>query len=122
MKTTHPTEHQEQCKLCDWLNRRGIPHFAVPNGARLGGRNRARQMVRLKAEGLLPGAPDLVIIRQSGTAPCWVPIAIELKKIGGDKPKPHQLAVHEIMRANGWIVIVAYGAADAIKQLESLEL
>ena len=57
-----PSEHSEQRELVKRLRRRGILVAAVPNGAHLrGGRRAAAQ---LKAEGMAPGIPDLLIFDQ----------------------------------------------------------
>ena len=54
-----PSEHSEQRELVKRLRRRGILLAAVPNGAHLRGGGRAA--AQLKAEGLSPGVPDLLI-------------------------------------------------------------
>ena len=47
---------------------RGFDSVAVPNGAVLAGDSlkRARQMASLKADGLLPGFPDLLVYARGG--------------------------------------------------------
>ncbi len=62
------TESALQAAICRYLDR-ALPstswYAAVPNGSVLAGgaEQRARQMARLKATGLKPGCPDLVL--------CW---------------------------------------------------
>ena len=59
-----PTESIEQQKLIQWLKVKKIFHFAVPNGSVLKGTplQRAKQMQRLKNEGLLVGVSDIVVM------------------------------------------------------------
>jgi len=90
----------------------------VPNGASLAGdaRGRARQMAKLKAEGLTPSVPDLMI-----TTP-WVRdgelvvvTAVEMKRRKGGKLTKGQrewIEAHRLKR--GWHVMVCHGAEDAV--------
>lgn len=102
MKTT---EHAEQVIVVEWLRARGCLVFSVPNGAILGGRNKWALLGKLKKEGLLPGAPDLIVASP-------VAIAIEMKRGPNDKPSDEQLEVHDKMRAAGWPVVV--GDSEAV--------
>ena len=54
-------EHNEQVKFVMRVNNflPDLLMFAVPNG----GKREMREAVRLKAEGVLPGVPDIVIAR-----------------------------------------------------------
>jgi hypothetical protein len=63
------------------------------------------------------GAPDIVLCVLSKDGK---PIAIEMKRQMGGRVSPDQAALHSAMRLAGWIVIVAKGAQDAIKQLLEL--
>ncbi len=66
-KTT--SESDEQKMFFDWVRRRAASNpiyenvFAIPNGAFLAGDKlrRAKQMARLKAEGLSPGVLDIFV-------------------------------------------------------------
>ena len=107
------TEHQEQRALCAWLDAAGIGYCAIPNAAR----RSPRQAAYLKAEGMRAGAPDLILWRRT---PGGSPVAIELKRSTGGRVSESQEQTHALMRKEGWVVIVARGAADAIAQLISL--
>jgi hypothetical protein len=113
-------EHEEQCDLCDWLDSRRVRYFAVPNGVVFGGMSRlaiAKYRAYLRAEGLKPGAPDLVIV---DPAPgCRAPVCVEMKAIGG-QVSDAQMAFLDEMKARGWKVILAYGRDDAVRKLEEL--
>jgi hypothetical protein len=110
-----PTEHQEQRTLCAWLAVRSIGYFALPNAAK----RSVRLAARMKAEGMMAGAPDLVLLPAPPKAPL-ARVAIELKRQKGGKVSPQQTAFHERMRDAGWIVLVAFGAGDAAQQLMAL--
>lgn len=107
-----PTEHQEQRHVCAWLTARSIGYFAMPNAAK----RSVRVAAMLKAEGMVKGAPDLVLLPAPRLEPL-ARVAIEMKRQKGGRVSPEQKAFHERMRAAGWIVLVAHGAGDAIAQL-----
>jgi hypothetical protein len=71
----------------------------------------------MKNEGLLPGAPDLIVMK---LAPDGRPVAIEMKRDRYGKLSEHQLTVIPQMRDEGWIVVVPSGAMDAIRQLDHI--
>jgi hypothetical protein len=101
------SEHQEQCALIEWCRTFAGQHpdlayiVAVPNGG-------ARPLlvgVALKAEGVSPGYPDLLLDVARGEYHGW---RGELKKVGG-YVAPAQAAWHTRLRAQGYAVDVAYG-------------
>ena len=109
MNIAVPSEHSEQVAFCRWF-RLKFPRvliFAVPNGMSLGGNEhqRAWQMAKLRAAGLVPGVPDLLI-------PEWH-IAVEMKRQAGGRLSAEQKAIHPLFEAIGWTVIVAKGWEDA---------
>jgi hypothetical protein len=91
--------------------------FSVPNGAILGGKNRFALLRKLQKEGFLGGAPDLVLMDRT---PDGRPVAIEMKRQEGGVSSDAQKSVHAEMRARGWVVIVAKGAEDALRQLHEV--
>lgn len=116
--TTAPLETSEQRTLVAWMRLRGIRHFSVPNGTILGGRNKWGLLGKLKAEGMLPGAPDLVLIDPSprtGEVVC-----IEMKRRKTGKLSKSQEAVLSDLYEAGWCVIVAAGAKEAMRELLEL--
>lgn len=108
-----PKEHAEQVALINWFRFQfpTVLIHSLPNGAHLSGtaKRRAAQMFRLKAEGLVPGMPDLHI-------PSW-DTWVEMKRTEGGKLSPEQRACIDHLRAMGDIVIVAKGWEDAKAQL-----
>lgn len=110
-------EHVEQSLVVEWAVWNHILVMAIPNGAELGGRNRFASYNKLLKEGLLPGAPDLVV---GELAVDGKPIAIEMKRVKNGKSSSEQREVHRRLRESGWHVIVAKGADEAIQQLSKL--
>lgn len=119
--TTKKTEHDEQVAVIDWIFLQSAKHpeldltFAVPNGAMLGGgRIGAIRANTLKAEGLRPGAPDLVIPSARGG---YFGVFLEMKtKTGKLSENQEQFIVNA--EKQGYMCFVAYGADEAIEMLE----
>lgn len=111
-------ESGEQKVVVDWLRLKGIGVFSVPNGAVIGGHNKWALVNKLKNEGLLPGAPDLVLINRSPAG--YLPVAIEMKRARGGVLSDDQKTVIRQLQLAGWVVLVPEGAADAIAKLEAM--
>jgi hypothetical protein len=126
-----PLERQEQIQLLRWLRDNGLSALAIPGGAAPSMRDvcdACRRVVKqaaaihwrnLKAQGYLPGAPDLVIMQLASDG---CPVAVEMKRVRDADPtvSAEQRAAHAQLRAAGWHVLVGYGANDAIAQLRAL--
>ena len=112
-----PLETEEQQLLVTALRWHGVKCFSVPNGAILGGRNRFAQLRKLKAEGLLSGAPDLILADLDGMGR---PVAVEMKRQRGGVVSDDQREAMDMLAACGWAVVVAKGAEDALAQLKKL--
>lgn len=102
-------EHYEQVKVVGALRRAGVLFCSIPNG----GWRTKETAAAMAAEGLAPGAPDLLVF---DAPPPWRGIAIEMKVAGG-RVAPNQAEWHEALRARGWMVVVAWSAAEAVKAL-----
>ena len=109
-----PTEHAEQVVVVNWLTRRGVVFFAVPNGGKRGpvtGR-------LLKSEGVQAGVPDVIIISPPPKHQGKVGVALEMKRVVGGRVTTEQAEwLIEFERA-GWLTIVGRGCENAIKQLQ----
>lgn len=114
------TEHEEQATLVEWSATAAARHpelhllFAIPNGAALaskstGRRGRfSRQAMKLRAEGLRPGVPDLCLPVPRGK---YHGLFIEMKRTKGGTLSAEQrewlasLTVQGYcaIRCNGWL-------------------
>jgi hypothetical protein len=108
-------EHCLQRSLVNWCHGQGNGivqrrFFAVPNG---GARN-IIQAARLKAEGVRPGAPDLVFYGPAGSV-LW----LELKNGTAGKLSEAQATMHEDLYHCGHRVVVARTLANAIEAVVS---
>jgi hypothetical protein len=102
--------------------------FAVPNGAFLAGDKRQRQiqMAKLKQSGLRPGIPDLMLAIPSFSERIGLRIReflfaglfIEMKKIG-EQATPLQIEVADILRRQGYNVVIAEGSDEAIRAIRA---
>lgn len=114
-------EHAEQVALCRWLDFRQIPYAAIPNG----GHRHVAVARKLKAEGVKAGVPDVVLFKPSLHEGITKHVMVELKRphmrgVPKGRTSVPQREMHEVLRNNAWIVVVAFGFDDAIKQLQAL--
>ena len=115
--STAPTEHDEQVALIAACEATYSRHpelrllFAIPNG---GQRNKATAG-RLKAEGVRAGVPDLFLpIARGG----YHGLFIELKRAHrSNHQTPAQRVWMELLMAQGYHCVVAYGAAAALESI-----
>lgn len=116
MKYQIATEHDEQSALMKWaaFQERVIPElrnlFALPNG----GWRHPATAARLKAEGVKPGVPDLML-----AWPCngYSGLFVEMKRKVGSRLSPEQQEWRERLTLAGYRVEVCKGfdaAKDAI--------
>lgn len=102
-KKALPSEHAEQAMFVQWFRAQypGVLLFAIPNGEY---RNKVTAM-RLKAQGLTPGIPDLFI-------PAWR-LFIEMKRTKGGRVSPEQKAILEYLNGCGYTAVVCNGFEEA---------
>lgn len=111
-----PTEHAEQATVIIWF-KRAYPElqnrlFAIPNGAHLAGgaKQRAQQMNKLKAEGLVPGVPDLMLpVARNG----YHGLFVEMKRIKGSSTSKEQKDWHEFLNKQGYKAVICKGHREA---------
>ena len=101
------SEHDEQVGFVVWFRSRfpGVLILAVPNG----GKRHPGTARKLKAEGVVPGVPDLFVPEWS----LWV----EMKRAKGGRLSPDQREVIAYLEGIGHSVIIGHGAEDASRQL-----
>jgi len=105
-----PTEHEEQRQLVSWFRKTypDVRIFAIPNG---GMRNKTTAM-KLKAEGVSSGVPDLFI-------PAWA-LWIEMKRTKGGSVSLEQKDWHAYLISIGHKVLIAKGFEDAIDKMHKI--
>lgn len=85
--------------------------FAIPNG----GQRSITEAVRLKAEGVLAGVPDLFLARAGADSHG---LFIEMKRVKGGKISAKQQGVMETLKHEGYAVLIAYGCDEAWPYVE----
>lgn len=107
------SEHDEQAKLVARVHAfyPDVVLAAVPNG----GLRDKRVAIRLKAEGVLRGFPDLVLMEPRSV---FHGAVIEMKRDEGSILSKDQVKVLKSLRRNGYHVIVGHGVEDAWPQVE----
>lgn len=99
---THPSEHEEQKALTKWARSRGIELlFAIPNG----GYRSMSVAKKLKAEGVQPGVPDMLLAIPR--AP-YHGLFIEMKSMKGTASKI-QKAWITALNAQGYKAVICRG-------------
>ena len=119
------SEHDEQAALFSWVawNCHAMPDlmllFAIPNGASVkhqvgkNGKAFSLEGMKLKAEGLRQGVPDLFLpVARMGKHGLF----IEMKTATG-RVSPAQKAWHDRLRAQGYFVSVCRGWAEAREEI-----
>lgn len=106
-------EHRLQAECVNWFRAR-YPHmrnslFAVPNG----GRRDKTTGARLKAEGVIPGVANLILLRQSNG---YGALLIKLKTATG-KQSPAQKAWQKEMEANGYKYVVVRSVEEFLNEV-----
>jgi hypothetical protein len=114
---TLPTEAEEMIMLCQWMSLVFARYewFHCPNE-----RANKTERCQLSAAGVMPGVPDLIILREPRAV-------LELKRadrVSSSDPEAGasdaQRAWLASFRAKGWQARVCYGARDASQWLASL--
>lgn len=110
------TEDDLQKRMARWLDIKCPGEWChIPNG----GSRHLLEAVKLKAMGVKPGFPDIMIFRpitQQGEFSCCG-FFVELK-VGKNKCSDNQLAVQKMLREAGWQGTVAYTFEDATMAIE----
>lgn len=109
------TEHDEQVLVVSYLfsHYPKVLFWSNPNGAHLAGsiRQRAAQMNKLKAEGLLPGVSDLTIFEPRGG---YTAMFLEMKRLdGGNGASDNQSHFIREVEKRGAFGVVANGYDEA---------
>jgi hypothetical protein len=107
-----PTEHSEQAAFIQYCER-NLSHlpelawlYATPNG----GKRNLQVAIKLKAEGVKAGVPDLClpVPRQKPSGGVYHGLYMETK-VKPNKPTPEQRAWLAFLEAQGYAAAVCYG-------------
>lgn len=101
-------EHIEQKLLIQWFENqypKGLI-FAIPNG----GHRHIRVAVKLKAEGVKAGVPDIFIPMPKFP---YHGLFIEMKKPKGKNPEPSQAAWIQALNEQGYMAVCCKGFEEA---------
>ena len=113
------SEHAEQALVVYLVNEMrpdlGEMMYAVPNGDL----RHPKVAVKLKAEGVKAGVPDLVLAIPRGP---YHGLYIEMKRIKGGRVSRDQVEWHERLRAQGYRVDVCYGHLEALAVIYGYDL
>ncbi len=112
------SERSIQREIIGALRRMGFRVIHVPNGVRYAGsaEQRARQAATMRADGVVKGTPDLMVLRpaqRGGPDFGWM----EVKREGG-RMEPEQIAFRDSARADGFRHAVVRSLEDVIETLE----
>ena len=104
------SETQEQITVAQYMTLKGILFIHVPNEGK-----RSPMVARiLKAMGLKPGFPDLLILEPRGS---YHALAIEMKTKNGRLTEKQREWLNKL-RDNGYLALACWGADDAIKVIK----
>jgi len=107
------TEAEIQKELARVLDHAGLCWTATANG----GKRDKRTAASLKAQGLKPGVPDILIFNSPPHHPEAKGLALELKRAKGGRASPHQkIWISELERL-GWIATITHGLDQALDEL-----
>lgn len=120
LRTEQPekrTEHGEQAALFQWaaMHEGRWPElrwmFAIPNG----GKRATITAVRLRAEGVKAGVPDVFLpVPMAGWCGLWIEM-----KVGSNKPTAKQREWLAGLALQGYKTAVCWGAVEAIETIEN---
>ena len=104
---------EDECKIfAQWLDLRGWLYTHVGHGGKL---SRAQAGI-FKVMGLKRGVPDYLIFSRPPGKP-YVGVALEMKRQRGGRVSREQIWWAKRLEAEGWLVMLAKGAHDAIGQM-----
>lgn len=107
VKNHELSEHEEQCLIVKWCRENNIKVFAIPNGFISGGDY--KYINYMKAEGLTPGVPDLIVLIGNG-----IVLFLEVKKEKNGKLSKEQEKFKKFCEDNNYNYYCCKGAEDGI--------
>lgn len=116
-KAVNYEEAREQVDVVTQLKKQGLHYCAIPNG-----HVRNRKNFDVETEGIIAGAPDLLIFNPPPAVPYAIGVALEMKRVHGGVVRPEQYAFLLGLARLDWLVIVGHGSGDAVAKLRLLGL
>lgn len=104
-------EHFEQAFIFDYFERKHPDIYALLHATPNGGKRSKATAGKMKAEGQKKGYPDMSLDMARGI---YHGMRIELKAPGGPAPTNEQIEWMHKLREEGYYVVLAYGAEEAI--------
>ncbi len=118
-KTKFPLEEWEQERAFQWIRANQIryPQLQLAYGTLNGVRLVPKLRTKMYLQGNRKGVPDMVFPFKSvdGVFPG---LYIELKRVKGGKVSEDQKNYHELLRGQGFLVVVCKGHVDAIETIK----
>ena len=112
------SELSEQITVVRRLYKAGILFCAVPNG----GKRARKEAILLKASGVVPGVPDILIFDPPPNRPGCPGVALEMKRerLTRSSVSKHQRRWLKALESRGWACVVGYGGEHALSELREL--
>lgn len=112
MRSLIPSEFAEQVALCEWMDLKKIPYYAIPNGFCAN----AREGAKMKRSGLKPGIPDLCVPVKRGE---YGALYIELKRKAGSYVSAAQQSWIDYLNGAGYLAVACKGWEYASRVIEN---
>lgn len=115
-KTIYKSEHEEQVKVCQYLDLLKKLYYAIPNGIFLKDKTSSYQIIaKMKKEGFKIGVPDICISEPSQQ---YHGLYIEMKKEKGGKASSEQNYWIDALLKRGYKAVVCFGFIEAKKVID----
>ena len=113
-----PSEYQVQCEIFKWakLSEAKWPELRLLKGSLNGVRLTIGQATKAKKSGMVRGWPDIQLPVARGLSHG---LFIELKKVGGKNPEPHQKEILRLLSEQGNECYCCKGLKAAISVIET---
>lgn len=112
------SEHEVQKYVCNYLRKKGLKFWAVPNGFVFKGNTEETSRYRnyMEQEGVVKGVFDLTILLGNGEV-----AFLEIKTIHGS-PRKEQKEWLEYFKQNGYRAEICVGIGECIAFIDKLEI
>ena len=116
IKKQIPLEHEEQKKLCQYLDLKKKLYFAVPNGMFLKSKKSSYGIIKkMKLEGMKSGVPDIVIPEPNKQ---YYGLFIEMKREKGSTTTEEQKQWNKALNDRNYLAVICRGFENAKKVID----